>query len=407
MKILSIISQKPTSTGSGVYLAEVIRSLNKLGHTNAIVFGKSKDDSKFQIEDEVAKTYPITFDGVDVNFKIAGMSDNMPYPSTRYCDFNKEMTKEFFDAYYKKISKAILEFKPDIILCHHLYLATSIASHINKTLLNRAKIVAISHGTDIRQMQKHELCKSYIKEGISNLDQVYVLHNDQADQIHKVYGVDLAKIDSIGTGYNSEIFCSNDCNPQNKDPHSIIYAGKICKQKGVPQLIKACATLSETIKDLTLTLAGGHSNEDEFKEITDLIKKCSKKFKINVTGQVPQSELAKLYRKSKVFCLPSFFEGLPLVTLEAIACGCTAVMTDLPGVRTWYLDNVKDAPLIFVKPPKMSNIDVPVLSDLPQFQTNLENAILDSIKNEANPSSVENLSWLSLTSRLLDKVGRL
>ena len=37
-------------------------------------------------------------------------------------------------------------------------------------------------------------------------------------------------------------------------------------------------------------------------------------------------------RRSTVCVLPSFYEGLPLVLVEALACGCRLVATDLPGV---------------------------------------------------------------------------
>ena len=407
MRVLSITAQKPTSTGSGVYLTEVVRSLNKLGHENAVLFGKSKADDKFSIEDEVEKVIAITFDGADVSFKIAGMSDNMPYPSTRYCDFSDSMTLEFTRAYFKKISQAFIEFRPDLVICHHLYLATAIAVHVNETLLHPAKIVAISHGTDIRQMQKHQLCASYIKRAVQNLDQIYVLHEDQIEQVRDVYGAELSKIDVIGTGFNADVFNAGDVDNPKRTPHSIIYAGKICKQKGVPELILAAASLNEKLGDVKLTLAGGHSNEAEYRKIMALIDKNRERVEIDVTGAVSQAELARLYRSSQVFCLPSFFEGLPLVTLEAIACGCSAVMTDLPGVRPWYLKNAKRAPLIFVKPPKMNNVDVPVLSDLPAFQANLKNALLKATKIKANPSSVENLSWLSLSNRLVEKVSKI
>ena len=407
MRVLSITAQKPTSTGSGVYLTEVVRSLNKLGHENAVLFGKSKEDDKFSIEDEVEKVIAITFDGADVSFKIAGMSDNMPYPSTRYCDFSDSMTLEFTRAYFKKISQAFIEFRPDLIICHHLYLATAIAVHVNETLLHPAKIVAISHGTEIRQMQKHQLCASYIKRAVQNLDQIYVLHEDQIEQVRDVYGAELSKIDVIGTGFNADVFNAKSADLTNREPHSIIYAGKICKQKGVPELILAAASLNEKLGDVKLTLAGGHSNEAEYRKIMALIDKNRERVEIDVTGAVSQAELARLYRSSQVFCLPSFFEGLPLVTLEAIACGCSAVMTDLPGVRPWYLKNAKRAPLIFVKPPKMNNVDVPVLSDLPAFQANLKNALLEATKIKANPSSVENLSWLSLSNRLVEKISKI
>ncbi|MDO4841354.1 MAG: glycosyltransferase family 4 protein [Phoenicibacter congonensis] len=404
MRILSVTAQKPTSTGSGVYLTEVIKQLRREGHKQAIIYGRMPDDPPMKVEDEVEASYPVTFMQGDLNFPIAGMSDNMPYRSTRYCDFNDEMTRKFAMAYFLQISKAITEFKPDLIICHHLYLVTAIVTHVNKTLLGNAKVVAICHGTDIRQMKKHELCRQYIKEGMRYLDQVYVLHNDQFDDIKDTYGVRMRRIDTIGTGFNADVF-STPKTEKNRMPHRIVYAGKICKQKGVPQLIEACENLATKIDDLELILAGGYSNKEEYDEIYKLGKNA--KLNLTFTGQVHQSELAELYQTSKVFCLPSFFEGLPLVTLEAMACGCSCVMTDLPGIRQWYTENVKDSPLIFVQTPKMSNVDVPVLSDLPVFTKNLENALADAMTMEGNPEAVSELSWHALATRLIEKTSRL
>lgn len=404
MRVLSITAQKPTSTGSGVYLTEVVKCLSHLGHTQAIVYGRAYDDSSPDCEKEASVTYPVTFGESELDFDIAGMSDNMPYPSTRYCDFTDLMTHKFVNSYAVRIQKAILEFKPDLIICHHLYLTTAIASHINATLLKPAKIVAICHGTDIRQMNKHQLCADYIKKGIDSLDQIFVLHTNQIEDVKKTYGAQLSKVDVIGTGFNADVFNDNVAT-SDRCANSIVYAGKICYQKGVRELIFAASELAKETKGITLTLAGGHSNEKEYAEIVQIAKDSN--VDVNFAGKLTQAELAKVYAKSKLFCLPSFFEGLPLVSLEALACGCSCVMTDLPGIREWYLKNTHGAPLIFVKPPKMTNVDVPLLSDLPQFRQNLKNALKQAFELESNAKSVSRLSWTELTKRLLDKVARL
>ena len=124
MKILSITAQKPTSTGSGVYLTELVRQIGLAGHQQAVVAGIYDTDLISLPED--VRFYPVFFNSRDLPFPIAGMSDEMPYESTRYCDMTPEMTAMFKKAFLDVISRAVQDMEPDLILCHHLYLLTAI-----------------------------------------------------------------------------------------------------------------------------------------------------------------------------------------------------------------------------------------------------------------------------------------
>ena len=44
MKILSIITQKPSSTGSGIYLTEILKSYRHLGEEQAVICGVTRED---------------------------------------------------------------------------------------------------------------------------------------------------------------------------------------------------------------------------------------------------------------------------------------------------------------------------------------------------------------------------
>ena len=44
MRILSITAQKPNSTGSGVYLTELVKEYEILGHEQAVVAGVYRED---------------------------------------------------------------------------------------------------------------------------------------------------------------------------------------------------------------------------------------------------------------------------------------------------------------------------------------------------------------------------
>ncbi len=396
MRVLSLTAQKPTSTGSGIYLVEVMKALSQLDVEQAIVYGKMPNDEVVDIV-RPSRQYTIEFKSDTLPFPICGMSDIMPYEATRYCDLSPSMTAQFKDAYRKTITRAIRDFKPDLFICHHLYLATSIANCVAKEISPKTKVVAICHGTDIRQMKNHNLKRDFIRQQISSLDRVFALHDEQVVEIVENYGVDRGKINVLGSGYNSSVFKDNPSIKREKN--SVLFVGKVCKAKGVESLIRSFKEFEGRLNSATLTIVGGHSDEGEYEEILSCAQSTSNN--IDFTGVLSLDGLVKGYQRSHIFVLPSFFEGLPLVSLEACACGCVCVMTALPGVREWYTKNAPNAPIIFVDAPKMDTIDKPCAKSLPAFEARLGQALIDANDMIGNPSSVKHLSWRELAKKLL------
>jgi len=72
--------------------------------------------------------------------------------------------------------------------------------------------------------------------------------------------------------------------------------------------------------------------------------------------------------------LPSLFEGLPLVVLEALASSCRVVATDLPGVME-VLGELRSEYITLVKTPRLKNMDQPHPEDLSPFVLNLAQSI--------------------------------
>ena len=114
-----------------------------------------------------------------------------------------------------------------------------------------------------------------------------------------------------------------------------------------------------------------------------------------------QTALSDAYRASDVFVLPSFYEGLPLVVVEALACGCKVVVTDLPGIRPWLKANLPGAPVWYVEPPAMQNVDEPEPDALPAFERRLAAALAEALSAPWTFCDATGLSWDALARRAL------
>lgn len=405
MRILNITAQKPFSTGSGIFLNELMNAFEHMGHEQAIVCGLASNDELAMICTKNTLAYPIIYNSCDIPYNILGMSDEMPYPSKKYRDLNSSEIEIFKKAYLNKISIAINEFNPDVIICHHLYLLTSLTA---KNFRDR-NIIGICHGTCLRQLNSHDISNYEIIANLKLLDKIYALHETQKSDIQNTLGNSVSnKLEVLGTGYNPKIF---NINPNvikyDSSALNIVYAGKISKKKGLISLIKSLNNidaLSINKNYIHLRLAGGNGSYADLCEIEYEIKKSP--HKIEFLGELSQETLALELNKSDLFVLPSFYEGLPLVVIEALACGLNIVTTDTPGLRLWIEENIKEAPIKYVKLPNMLNVDTPLYSELDTFEKNLSSAILESALNlntvKKNKLDLSNFTWTNVAKKLLN-----
>ncbi len=99
------------------------------------------------------------------------------------------------------------------------------------------------------------------------------------------------------------------------------------------------------------------------------------------------------------------------MVVEALACGCKVVVTDLPGLRPWIESQMPGAPVVYVEPPRMVGSDEPVGEDLPGFEERLAAALVEAAAmpqptSEQARSYTEHLSWAALAGRMLEEALR-
>ncbi|MGN0170843.1 MAG: glycosyltransferase family 4 protein [Lachnospiraceae bacterium] len=411
-RILSITAQKPNSTGSGVYLTELVKAWAKEGHEQAVIAGVEATDTVTLPEG--CAFYPVYFKSEELPFPVVGMSDVMPYDNTRYCDLTRDMQQQFCEAFSRRVKAAIREFCPDLILCHHLYLVTALTVECVEQLclegMDSIPVYGLCHSTCLRQFQKNELRKEFIRDKICSLSGCFALHSGQKQEIVDIFGIPEEKVEILGAGYNEELFFTPDDIPvwsSDHRPVRLCFAGKVSQAKGVGSLLRSVSDLAKE-QPVKLFLAGGNGDE---KELNDLEKQAdiyrrqgAGDLEIRFVGKLAQEELAGLYRSCDIFVLPSFYEGLPLTLIEAMACGCLAVAADWTGVPDWIGQRLPEAEISYVRLPRMEKPGVPAAEGLPDYEARLTQALRDQIGNwkaGAKQTDVTGLSWRKIGESIL------
>ncbi|MCF8045834.1 MAG: glycosyltransferase family 4 protein [Desulfarculaceae bacterium] len=368
MKILHVISQPPDFTGSGKYLAAIAEKAACKGHQNFLAAGVQ---GAFEPDSSVIpgeNTRFVRFDGCDLDFPVAGMSDAMPYESSIFSGLTGHQLQCYENVFETAIREAVDRFRPDIVHTNHLWIVSAIARRVAKDI----PVVTLCHGTCLRQ---HSLCpdiSASIRPFLEQIDRVMVLSEYQKREVLGRGLVRPEQIDVVGGGYNQSLFAYQD--KPFKGTVELLYAGKLSRAKGVPWLLRSLFR----IRDLPwrLHLAGDGAGEEK-EECLNLAGELGNR--VVVHGSLSHEKLAALMKTSHIFVLPSFFEGLPLVLMEALACGCRIVTTSLEGTRE-VLGGADSRLASMVDLPPLQTVDVPFEKDRDLLEDKLADAVKEMTK---------------------------
>lgn len=131
-----------------------------------------------------------------------------------------------------------------------------------------------------------------------------------------------------------------------RDRNQLLFVGRLVEKKGLATLFRAMPRILEARPNVYLTIAGFGPEEAALRA---LAAKLGLESKIHFLGAVTQEQLPALYRRAGLFVAPFIQarsgdqEGLGLVTVEAIGCGCPVIVSDLPAVRDVVQDSSRRA----------------------------------------------------------------
>ncbi|MCA9538546.1 MAG: glycosyltransferase family 4 protein [Myxococcales bacterium] len=112
----------------------------------------------------------------------------------------------------------------------------------------------------------------------------------------------------------------------------VLFTGTVWRNKGIDLLLDVLPLLQARWPGLQAHLVG-NVVPWERDWLASAAAKSGLGAALHLPGKLPREALLDLYWRADVFVFPSLFEGSPRSVREAVACGCPAVVSDIPGCR--------------------------------------------------------------------------
>ena len=173
---------------------------------------------------------------------------------------------------------------------------------------------------------------------LPQLDNIIFLNPDDPKDLLESHNIKVKQVDVLG-GIGLDLDEYHYQSIQTIDsPVNFLFIGRMLKEKGIHDFIAAAKIVKQSYPDAQFTVLGAidSSNPGALQQ-SELNRLVSLNI-INYPGQV--DNVQRWIADSHVFVLPSYREGVPRSTQEAMAIGRAVITKDVPGCRETVIDGV-------------------------------------------------------------------
>ena len=175
-------------------------------------------------------------------------------------------------------------------------------------------------------------------------DAVFSSSQCSIDWCRRYYALRHEEVPVIHTGVDTAVFSPQSV-PKEARP-TVIFVGRIARNKGVETLVAACCRVAREFPDLQLRMLGsGDAGLTE--ELRKTAATAGFPALLDLRGFARTEDLPEQLSRAHVFAAPSVYEGGPgFVYLEAMACGLPAIASRLPGSTEAIIESGENGVLV-------------------------------------------------------------
>lgn len=232
----------------------------------------------------------------------------------------------------------IWRLKPAVVHVHWI-IPQGLVLCMARLFTAKIPFVLTSHGADLFTLKNGSMAglKSKI---LSRAAFVTVVSEPMRQQVLRL-GVAAERVAVMPMGVDFEKFTPSAEVVRN--PNEILFVGRLVEKKGLAYLISALDRVRKEIPEVCLKIIGFGPEEQTLRKLSAGLGLDGH---IEFIGAKPNIELISYYRRAALFVAPFVEaddgdqEGLGLVTIEAIACGCPVLVGDIQAVNDIPINRV-------------------------------------------------------------------
>lgn len=234
--------------------------------------------------------------------------------------------------------RTIVRERPDIIHAHWLVPQGLLVALLGKVGGRIPPFVVTSHGADLFALRSAMLqgMKRFVAQRACA---VTVVSPAMLDEMKRI-GIDVTNVHIQPMGVDMKHRFTPDPSVQ-RSCDELLFVGRLVEKKGLRYLLDAMPVILKAHPSAYLTVAGFGPEESALRQQVERLRLGDK---VHFLGAVRQADLPGLYRRAVALVAPFVQaasgdqEGLGLVVVEALGCGCSCVVSELPATRELIAD---------------------------------------------------------------------
>ncbi|WP_210592144.1 glycogen synthase [Streptomyces sp. GESEQ-35] len=231
----------------------------------------------------------------------------------------------------------------ELVHSHTWY--ANLAGHLGKLLYGIPHVMTAHSLEPLRPWKAEQLGGGYAlsswaeRTAIEAADAVIAVSGAMREDILGCYPtLDPAKVHVVHNGIDTTLYRPDHGTEAltrigvDPDRPYVLFVGRITRQKGVPQLLRAVRNLDSAAQ--VVLCAGAPDTPEIDQEFRDLFQELSSvRAGVHwIPQMLPRADVIQLLTHAAVFVCPSVYEPLGIVNLEAMACGTPVVASRVGGI---------------------------------------------------------------------------